>query len=152
MSNHHLFYTNTWPTLSCIRNRLCHQWIRTRSRGNSPRSVYSGSYLMNGDNDKLSQTTALVASLKRHREIKMGFFHAFYGLLFSIWEILTYIKTPVIQVWVRSLHHLWQQQHWSYHYLISLFFSIINSISFFTIIGFRTQDGKHMFFVVEYIH
>jgi len=108
MSNHHLFYTNTWPTLSCIRNRLCHQWIRTRSRGNSPRSVYSGSYLMNGDNDKLSQTTALVASLKRHREIKMGFFHAFYGLLFSIWEILTYIKTPVTQVWVRSLHHLWQ--------------------------------------------
>jgi len=50
---------------------------------------------MNGDNDKLSQTTALVASLKHHSEIKMGFFHAFYGLLFSIWQILIYIETPI---------------------------------------------------------
>ncbi|KAF5356946.1 hypothetical protein D9756_006376 [Leucocoprinus leucothites] len=75
---------------------------------------------------ELSQTIGLVASLKRHGDIKMGFFHAFYGL--------GALSAPFVAT------QFAQTRHWSFHYLISLCLAILNTISFSTVFGFKTQD------------
>lgn len=155
MSNHHLFYTSTWPTIPCLRNCLRHQWIRTRSRGDSHRSVHSGS-----SNERVSRS-ALANNCARSqfetsRRNQNGILpRILWSSFFWLADIYIYWNADYIGLGALSAPfvatHFAQQQHWSYHYLISLFFSILNSISFFTIIGFKTQDGKHIFSVARYI-
>lgn len=92
---------------------------------------------------QISQTLGLVAGIKRQGDIKMGFFHAFYGMGYCLthgFELtdktgLGALSAPFVAT---QFAHM---RHWSYHYLISLCLAIVNTISFSTIIGFKTKDG-----------
>ncbi|KAF8911672.1 MFS general substrate transporter [Gymnopilus junonius] len=73
-----------------------------------------------------AQGNGFIATVKHDGELKMGFLQAAYGL--------GALASPL------SATQFAQMTHWSFHYLVSLALSILNTVVLARVFRFRTQD------------
>ena len=74
----------------------------------------------------------------------MGFLHAAYGEYFPRKNPVRSKKGPGVGALAAPLSatQFSQMTHWSFHYLVSLSFSIINLVVLVVVFQFKEQDGK----------
>lgn len=77
----------------------------------------------------------------------LGILHGTYGVYARpVFSAHTYTLSPGVGAFLAPLAatHFSQQRHWSYHYLISLCFALINILALSAVFRFRRQDGRRL--------
>lgn len=94
-----------------------------------PFPVFVIAFAINGFGLSLQDAGAngFVASLKDHAETKMGILHAVYGL--------GALCSPLVSTQFSRM-----PDHWSFHYLVSLGISLLNTVLLVAVFKFKTQD------------